>query len=30
MTTFVYMDVRTRHELDAEEVPRELPAEIAV
>ena len=30
VTTFVYMDVRTRHELDAEEVPRELPAEIAV
>jgi hypothetical protein len=30
VTTFVYMDVRARHELEAEEAPRELPAEIAV
>jgi hypothetical protein len=30
VTTFVYMDVRTRHELEDEESPRELPAEIAV
>jgi hypothetical protein len=30
VTTFVYLDVRARHELEDEEVPRELPAEIAV
>jgi hypothetical protein len=30
VTTFVYMDVRARHELEAEEAPRELPAEIVV
>ena len=30
VTTFVYMDVRARHELEAEEAPQELPAEIAV
>ena len=30
VTTFVYMDVRTRHELEVEAAPRELPAEIAV
>jgi hypothetical protein len=30
VTTFVYMDVRARHELEDEESPRELPAEIAV
>ena len=30
VTTFVYLDVRARHELEDEEAPRELPAEIAV
>ncbi len=30
VTTFVYMDVRARHELEAEETLRELPAEIVV
>jgi hypothetical protein len=30
VTSFVYMDVRSRHELEDEEAPRELPAEIAV
>ena len=30
VTTFVYMDVRARHELETEEAPRELPAEIAL
>jgi hypothetical protein len=30
VTTFVYLDVRARHELETEEAPRELPAEIAV
>jgi len=30
VTTFVYMDVRSRHELEAEDAPDELPAEIVV
>jgi hypothetical protein len=30
VTTFVYLDVRARHELEYEEAPRELPAEIAI
>ena len=30
VTTFVYMDVRARHELETEEAPSELPAEIAL
>ena len=30
VTTFVYMDVRARHELAAEEAPSELPAEFAL
>jgi len=30
VTTFVYLDVRARHELEDQEAPRELPAEIAV
>jgi hypothetical protein len=30
VTTFVYLDVRARDELEDEEAPRELPAEIAV
>ena len=30
VTSFVYMDVRTRHELDVEEAVDELPAEIVV
>jgi hypothetical protein len=30
VTTFVYLDVRARHELEDEEMPQELPAEIEV